>query len=396
MRIGLLVFGVFAAILLAAADFSDTLPPALNDPKINYFRPGNDRVAKLDAKLADGSMKLQYASRAGYLKSVLDALEIPVESQLLVQSKTSLQADLISPTNPRSIFFNDSVAVAWMNGGFIEVAAQDPENGVIFYTLLQDRDQAPRFQRAGGQCLRCHQSDTSNGTPGMIIRSIPPGPNGEPMMIYGGVFTDHRTPIDQRWGGWYVTGSPAGLRHMGNARVLDRDKPEIVNSLPVTSLQGRFPVEKYLTPYSDAAALMVFDHQMYAMGLITRLSWAARTGATSIEDGARELVDYLVFTGEAPFDAKIGGAAGFAAKFSALGPRDSKGRSLRQLNLRTRTFEYPCSYMVYSDAFRALPVEVKGAVYRRMSEVLLAKGAGGQAAIEILRETLPEVREYFR
>jgi hypothetical protein len=214
MRVVWCCIGVLVAGVAASADFSDTLPPALNHPAINYFRPGNDRVAKLNARLAVGSAKLVFADRAGYLRSVLDALEIPVESQMLVQSKTSLQADLISPTNPRSIFFNDSVAVAWMYGGFIEVAAQDPENGVIFYTLQQDRNAAPLFQRKDS-CIACHQSDTSNGAPGMIARSIAPGPSGEPLLIYGATFTDHRSPIEQRWGGWYVTGAPAGIRHMG-------------------------------------------------------------------------------------------------------------------------------------------------------------------------------------
>jgi hypothetical protein len=177
--------------------------------------------------------------------------------------------------------------------------------------------------------------------------------------------------------------------------VLDRDKPDIVNSQPLASLKDKFPVERYLTPYSDAAALLVFDHQMYAMGLITRLSWAARTGVP-VEGGAQELADYLLFTGEAPLKAKMGGAAGFAAKFSAQGPRDSKGRGLRQLNLQTRVFEYPCSYMVYSDAFQALPQAAKAAVYKRMWQLLQTRGSGGQAAIEILRDTKPEVREYFR
>jgi hypothetical protein len=395
--------GVLVAAIAAFAEFSDTLPPALNHPAIHYFGPANDRVAKLNARLSDGAVKLAYAGRGGYLKSILDALEVPVESQLLVQSKTSLQADLISPTNPRSIFFNDSVAVAWMYGGFIEVASQDPENGVYFYTMQQDRTGPPRFQR-NDQCLRCHQSDTSLGMPGMIVRSVFPGPAGDPMLIYGGTFPDHRTPIEQRWGGWYVTGAPAGVRHMGNAQVTDRDKPNIVNAQPLTSLQGRFPVERYLSPYSDAAALMVFDHQMYAMGLITRLNWETRAGEQEqrkdlervIEEGARELVDYFLFTGEAPLNAKMGGASGFAAKFSAQGPRDSKGRGLKNMNLQTRLFEYPCSYMVYSDAFNALPARAKTAVYKRMWQVLSNKGEGGQAVIEILRETKPEVRGYFR
>ncbi len=394
MRIVWCCAAVLAGGLAVFADFSDSFPPSLNHPAINYFAPAKDRVAKLNDRLANGSAKLVIGERAGYLRSVLDALDVPVESQILVQSKTSLQAHLISPTNPRSIFFNDSVAVAWMYGGFIEIASQDPENGVIFYTLQQGGD-VPRFTRTD-TCLGCHQSDTSNGAPGMIDRSVPPGPDGEPLLIYGIGFTDHRTPVEQRWGGWYVTGSPAGVRHMGNVRVMDREKPDIVNAVPVVTLQDRFPSGRYLSPYSDAAALLVFDHQMYAMGLITRLSWAARTGAAGVDDGGRELADYLLFTGEAPLKAKMGGAAGFAAKFSAQGPRDTKGRSLRALNLQTRMFEYPCSYMVYSDAFNALPVAAKAPVYKRMWQVLQTKGPAGLAAIEILRDTKPEVREYFR
>ena len=401
-----ILVGAFAMLLLAVAafaDFGDIMPPVLNHPAINYFRPANDPVAKLDAKLADGSVNLAYGDRAGYLKAVLDALKIPIESQVLVQSKTSLQSDMISPSNPRSIFFNDSIAIGWMYGGFIEVASQDPQNGMVFYTMQQDRDRAPRFER-NDQCLRCHQSDTSQGVPGMIVRSISPGPNGDPMLIYGGTFSDHRTPLEQRWGGWYVTGAPAGVRHMGNLQITDRDKPELVNAVPLASLQGKFPVDRYLTPYSDAAALLVFDHQMYAMGLITRLNWEARAGAQEqrrelarvIDEGARELVDYFLFVGEAPLTAKMGGAAGFAAKFSAQGPRDAKGRGLHQLNLQTRVFEYPCSYMIYSDAFNGLPAIAKTAVYKRMWQVLSQKGAAGQAVIEILRDTKPEVREYFR
>jgi hypothetical protein len=135
MRILVGSCALFLLAVTAFADFGDIMPPVLNHPAINYFRPANDPVAKLDARLADGSVKLAYGDRAGYLKAVLDALKIPVESQVLVQSKTSLQADMISPSNPRSIFFNDSVAIGWMYGGFIEVASQDPQNGMMFYTM---------------------------------------------------------------------------------------------------------------------------------------------------------------------------------------------------------------------------------------------------------------------
>lgn len=379
-----------AAVLLAAAafaDFADTFPPSPTDPAIDYYGPSTDPVAKLGARLAAGSAKLAYAPRGGYLKSLLDALNIPVESQVVIQTRTSLQAALISPTNPRGIFFNDSVAVAWMYGGIIEIIAQDPKRGTMFYRLAQDPARAPRFERDNA-CLTCHRSDTSLGTPGPIVRSVRPNSDGDPLVIYGADAIDHRTPIEQRWGGWYVTGAPAGLRHMGNLRVTDRDKPDIVNAIPVRSLEGEFPVDRYLSPYSDAAALMVFDHQMYATGLITRYGWDARTKPTSIEEGAKEVAAYLMFTGEAKLTARFPAGSGFAAKFSAQGPRDSKGRSLRQLNLDTRLFEFPCSYMVYSDAFQALPEAAKNAVYKRLLAELPTRGAPGIAAAEILRATL--------
>ena len=380
---GLVLLASFAAF----ADFADTFPPSPTDPAIDYYAPGADPVAKLAARLANGSAKLTYAPRGGYLKSLLDALNIPVESQVMVMTRTSLQRDLISPTNPRSIYFNDSVAVGWMYGGFIEIATQDPKRGTIFYKLAQEPARPPRFDRDNA-CLACHRSDTSLGTPGPILRSVRPGPDGEPLVIYGADAVDHRTPIEQRWGGWYVTVAPAGLRHMGNLQVVDRDKPEIVNSIPVRSLEGKFPVDRYLSPYSDVAALMVLDHQMYAIGLITRYGWDARTKPASIEAGAKEVADYLMFTGEAPLSQRLGGAAGFVAKFSAQGPRDSKGRSLRQLNLQTRLFEYPCSYMVYSDLFQALPDAAKNAVYARLLAELPKRGAPGLATAEILKETL--------
>jgi hypothetical protein len=396
-RLPLCLLLLGAAVLLA--DFGDSLPPPLDHPAIHYRLPANDAVAKLDARLRDGSVQLGWREPGGYLRALLDALQIPVESQILVMSKTSLQAGLISPANPRSIFFNDHVAVAWMHGGFIELAAQDPVQGVIFYMLPQDRDRPLRFTRDDAACLRCHRNDATFGAPGVFARSTVTAAGGEPLLIYGGGFSDHRTPLEARWGGWYVTGTPAGLRHMGNVLVTDREHPSVVNSEPVATLAGRFPVDRYLSPYSDAAALLVFDHQMYMMNLITRYGWEARAGAgdAQLAAGARELVDYLLFRQEAPLSAKIASPSGFAAKFSAQGPHDSRGRSLRQLNLTTRLLEFPCSYMIYSEAFDALPATAKAAVYRRMWQVLSAEAVPNkQAIVEILRETKPEVRPYFR
>ncbi len=376
------------AVILWAGVFEDTPAPPATNPRIDYLKRPRDPVEKLNQRLADGSVKLQWSERSGYLKSVLDALNIPVESQMMVFSKTSLQVPLIEPKNPRSIFFNDSVAVAWMNGGFIEIASQDPVAGTMFYTLEQKSSAKPVFQRLMS-CLGCHQAQATLDVPGWFSRSVSTGTGGEALLIYGNTFVDHRTPMEERWGGWYVTGGPTGLRHMGNAMVTDRDDPQVVNARPVASLADRFPVEHYLSDKSDVTAMLVFDHQTYMTNLITRLGWEALAGKDeTVTAGAREVADYLLFEDEAPLGAKVARSA-FAAKFEAQGPRDSKGRSLRQLNLQTRLFEYPCSYMIYSDAFQALPVKAKTAVFRRMTAVM-ANDPRYRVVSDILQETLPE------
>jgi hypothetical protein len=325
---------------------------------------------------------------------------------------------LIEPRNPRTIFFNDSTAVAWMKGGFIELVSQDPERGLIFYRLRQAPVRVPRFDRED-TCLRCHQSDQSLGVPGMISRSTVTAPDGAPRIIFGGPTPDHRTPVEDRWGGWYVTGSVGTTRHMGNAMLTGDDPKSMVTAatLNVSSLQGKIETGNYLSPYSDVAALMVFDHQMYMMNLITRVGWEARTAAYDREhkrpnysaplaDAAAELVDYLLFVDEAPLKDRMQGSSGFAEKFAAVGPRDSKGRSLRDLDLTQRLLRYPCSYMIYSDAFKALPLDAKEAIYQRMWRVLSGQVKDAKyarlplddrrAVVEILHDTLPGLPAYFQ
>jgi hypothetical protein len=142
---------------------------------------------------------------------------------------------------------------------------------------------------------------------------------------------------------------------------------------------------------------------MQMMNLITRVGWDFRVAAylqtatgkpnetidRELRDDVNELVDYLLFVDEAPLKNKIGSTSGFAEKFSVGGPSDSKGRSLRQFDLEHRLMRYPCSYMIYSPAFNALPAEAKNMIYARIPEVLNTKfsAADRQAVIEILRDT---------
>jgi hypothetical protein len=180
----------------------------------------------------------------------------------------------------------------------------------------------------------------------------------------------------------------------------------------LSSVSGKFDTTGYLSPYSDVTALLVLNHQVHMTNLLTRLGWEARIAAhqgapveTRVRETARELVDYLLFIDEAPLPGSVSGASGFADQFAAGGPRDKKGRSLRQLDLERRLFQYPCSYMVYTPAFDALPPAAKEAVYARMWEVLSGRDkdqsydrltpADRQAIVEILRDTKPGLPDYF-
>ena len=141
---------------------------------------------------------------------MLGALGIPLESQVVVFSETSVQAELITSKNPRALFFDDSVAVGWVRGAdTLELAAHDPQQGVIFYTLDQRQAAAPRLERQLS-CLTCHLSQNTQDVPGMLTfttQSIPQ----DKYSYASGFATDHRTPIPDRWGGWFVTGRAGGF-----------------------------------------------------------------------------------------------------------------------------------------------------------------------------------------
>jgi hypothetical protein len=229
------------------------------------------------------------------------------------------------------------------------------------------------------------------GVAGMVVRSTYTAVDGSPMLIYGGSVVDHRTPIEDRWGGWFVTGSVGTVRHLGNAVIRPQGDPKAMDPL-----QGKFD--------SDVAALMVFDHQMHMANLIIRIGWETRAGMGGLAESARELVDYLLFVEEAPLPGKLGGR--FAEAFGKNAVRDSKGRSLRDLDLEKRLLRYPCSYMIYSDAFDALPAEAKDAIYKRMWQILSGaerdkkyarlSAADRRAVIEILRDTKEGLPTYLR
>lgn len=415
---------VFALAVLAAtaafADLADDFVPLRDDPAIEYAtRATYDPISVLNEEIETGRARLKFDGQQGYFRSVLETLKIPIESQMAVFSKTSVQAQLINPRNPRTLFFNDSVVVGWVRGGFIEVASESPQQGIIFYSLPQESQEKPRFERKN-DCLTCHDSYDALSVPGMLVRSNFIGPNLMTLRSLGSYNTDHRSSLEQRWGGWYVTGNSGSIRHLGNAIVTNINNPESTvgpETLNLDSLKGKFDTNAYLSPYSDIVALMIFEHQMHIMNLFTRLGWQDRYTLShqSVERGFQQrylrdtindLVDYMLFVDEAPLANPIHGTSGFTEKFSGEGPHDNYGRSLRQLDLERRLMRYPCSYMIYSEAFDALPTEARQAVYERMWQILSGKDRSPKyarlslvdrrAVVEILRETKNGLPDYFQ
>ena len=390
-----------------------------DDPAIKYSTaPLNNVVASLNQKLQDGAVRLTLDGRGGYLQSALHALDIPVESQMLVFSATSLQARLINPDNPRALFFNDRVVLGYVrNGEILEVAAQDATEGIVFYTLEQKATDAPQFQRVT-TCLGCHLNADTLGVPGLLMFSTTPASDTRPTRSAA---MDHRMPLKDRWGGWFVTGSSGRAEHIGNKVPALDGHP----SRELASASGLFDPDGFRATTSDIAALMVFSHQTYMTNLITRAGWEARAAdprlhppfvAAPGEDArvagvmsgvANEVVDYLLFIDEAKLTDRVRGSSGFAERFSTAGPRDRKGRSLHELDLNRRLMKYPCSYLIYSPTFDQLPPGAKDPIYRRMWQILSGNErqaryrsalslADRRAIVEILRDTKKDLPPYFQ
>ncbi len=391
---------------------------SLDHPAIEYAsRPAEDVVAALN-RSPDRLSRLTFDPQSGYLRSLLGALAVPVASQMLVFSKTGVQSALTSPANPRALFFNDAVVVGYIRGApFLELAALDPRQGAVFYTLDQQERRPPSLVRRD-RCLTCHVSYNTMDVPGFLVRSQATAADGQTLRQLGSFVIDHRSPFEERWGGWYVTGTARGLRHMGNHPIAASAAETVTVTSPdlaLASLDGRNDPRGYMTPYSDVVALMVFEHQAHLMNLITRLGWEARVAIFNRQSDASkdpvrgavdELADYLLFVDEAALPSPVEGSSGFSEAFAALEPRDRKGRSLRAFDLHTRLFQYRCSYMIYSDAFEQLPPVAREAVYRRLWQILSGQDHTPRYArlspqdrrtvVEILRDTKPGLPAFFR
>jgi len=364
-----------------------------------------DPIADLGEQLKSGKVKLEFDAQHGYLRSLLKILDVPISSQTLVFSKTALQSEGISPQTPRAIYFNDDVYVAWVQEASIEIMSVDPDRGAGFYMLAQENDGRPEFERINGHvCTACHYDQSMKKfVPRLTFFSVIPDEKGSVEGTFPLNTTDS-SPMEERWGGWYVTGTHGTQRHLGNIALKTPRSPmgtltgiDFSKSSNVTDLSSRFDTSRYLSPGSDIVALLVLAHQADVQNLITLA--VAKSDAPPEEVG-EPLVKTMLFADAAPFKEPIKGTSSFAAEFAQRGPRDHLGRSLRDFDLKTRIFRYPLSYMIYSKSFDQMPANVKAYVYRRLNQVLTGSdrsrdfahlsSSDRTAILEILRETKPD------
>lgn len=355
-------------------------------PGVEYAStPLTDRVTRLIRDIETGRVTLEHdAEGRGYLDSLLQALEIDPSSQFLVFSKTALKTRFVTASTPRALYFNDDTYIGFIqNSRSLEIATMDPNVGPVFFVLSQNPEEEIAVEREMNRCLRCHDtySMTGGGVPRFLLSSVLADPEGEIVTHEISIITDTSVPLNRRWGGMYVTGTHGSQEIMGNFIVDDLDK---LRNLDLSANGNRMDLSAFLDtgPYisggSDIVALLVLEHQVEVQNTLTRLNFDARTRLhrdgsipeDELTDMVRPLVESMFMVHETPLTDIVAGSSGFSDYFQAKGPFDVQGRSLRELDLQTRTFRYPFSYLIYSEAVQALPAPVKNNLYAQVRQVL--------------------------
>jgi hypothetical protein len=396
------------ALVLSGAEFNRQ--GGLDEEMETYKRTRDSgEVRALQEHLERGTIELSYEEKHGYLLSVLKELNIPVSSQLLVASKTSPNKALISPRNPRALYYNDRVSIAYVpSAELLEIAAADPHLGVVFYTLEQKKAAKPKLVR-DDRCLECHASAKTLDVPGLLVRSFLTKGDGD-VDVLSGVLVTHRNPLSERWGGYYVTGSHGAQTHRGNlfgAEALARHEKDPTCNANITDLGPFLNISKYPEPGSDLVALMVLEHQTHMQTLLTRFAYDSSKALSVASDlrsaypACEAVLKYMLFLDEARLTAPVRGTSDFARWFENQGLKDKNGRSLRQFDLQSRMFKYPCSFMIYSPSMDALPERARRHLYRRLHEILSGENASQdyanlsaesrKAIMEIVTDTIKDL-----
>ena len=400
-------FGLLTLLCAVTAPFNGFA--GIDDPIHGYWtKKPQDRFSRFHAEWKAGRRQLDTSGEIPFLKSLLQELDVPVSSQMLVYSVTSLQKNLISPRRPRALYFNDDTYVGYVPGGRVEVISLDPDLGGIFYIFDRFRPGQMAQAERTDECMTCHAPRHLQEIPGLVIESVVPGITGGGEKAFRRERSGHDIPFSERFGGWHVTGAQGFPRHWGN--LLLEYTPEGRRERPIQP-GDLFDLTLYPLPTSDLLPQLLHEHQV---GFVNRALQATyRTRSLLQEKGAKPdavsdeldqlslgLVKYLLFADEVPLPVGVTGSAEFKQGFAAGVRRSASGVSLRDLDLSNRLLRYRCSYMIYSPAFTGLPMELKKRVMQQLYTALEDTSPQSpfgylppdekRTILGILRETLPE------
>ena len=355
-------------------------------PEHEYWdRPLNDPFSRIKEDLESGKLELDYSSEKRFLTSLLKALNISESTQMLVYSTTSLQLSRISPQTPRALYFNDNIYLGYVQGGRIEIVSIDPELGGIFYIFDIPRGGAKPVVERSRRCMNCHSGEDTYEVPGVVIKSVIPGPKGGSLDSFRRGQSGHEIPLSERFGGWHVTGADSLPPHWGNLTGNFTPKGIVTTPLPPGK---QFDWSVFPVATSDILAHLLHEHQAGFVNRVVQAHYRIRTalkngrGQLSGEDKAviaqqADLIaSYLLFADEA--DLPEGGVAAdsrLKEDFLADRKTNSQGDSLRDLELQKGLFRNRCSYMIYTPLFQRLPDGFKKLIYRRLAKAL-APGDG--------------------
>jgi len=340
------------------------------------------------------TLNLKQQSATDSLRQILQALNVPESSQMLVFSKTSEQNDLISPNNPRAVYFSENYYIGYVPGGLIELVAADDPSGVMFYTFDPRAPEGKKVFKRDNSCLRCHASGNTRDIPGLLVRSVHADQDGQLALAWGTHLTEPSSPIAERWGGWYVSGTHGDLPHMGNKITKKLENEEYIyhasHGQNVEDLSDYINTSGYLADTSDIVALMVMEHQIHMHNAFyaARLQYqrseflhqALHPESDSehsaqmqkiIQRRSDEILSSLLFSDHAalPVDG-VDGSAAFQKDFLAAARESKEGWSLRDFRLQKRLFKYRCSYTIHSKAFNLIPAPIKRRVLANLRQHL--------------------------
>ncbi len=393
----------FLSILLfltiSTAQAAETKEPRVIDfrsPPHSYLdaKP-KDRFAELQAKAQKGEVKIDTTNDKAFLTSLLEALNIPISSQIMVFSASSLQSEIINPRNPRALYFNEDTYLGWVPGGLIEIIAADPEMGPMFYVFdrLRPGGPVPNVTRST-KCMNCHAGNATRRLPGLIAESLLVSRAGSSLETFRRDVQGHQIPLEDRFGGWHLTGQHNITNNRANVMgIPNNGRNEITSVNP-----GQFSdLGLLLLPTSDILPNLTNEHQMgfenrlvYAIYTVRQLKSESKgmMGAAAkaeIEDRAQELARYIMFADEAKFPAKgMAGDPAYVKDFLRDRKMTKAGLSLRDLDLKTRMFKYRCSYMLYTDTWREAPKHAHLPAAERL------------AIRSILKETMTDLPSWWR